>query len=142
MKLCFYHQPFDVDVSSGTVHARHQWHELAHAFGVTEMAVVNQTTDRFSSVNESIKISEYNSLTDFIQSKKHLHANCVFVEQGPYPDHRTRVIDPDTWIVFGGTQGLPPNPLGDTITIKTKAALYPRQAAAIILENQWAQSHS
>jgi len=137
MKICFFHQPFDVDVSSGTDHARHQWHELASAFGVTKMAVINETYDEFSPVNSTIKVHKYNNLSSFLKRKM-----CIFVEQGDYPNHRSVRIPADHWIVFGGAQGLPRNLDGKYITIPTKTALYPRQAAAIILENQWAQSHS
>ena len=137
MKICIFHQPFDIDVSSGTDHARHQWHELVCAFGVTEMAVINQTKDEFGPVNDRVRVTEYRSLNAFFLGKR-----CVFVEQGPFPDHRGVRVPADHWIVFGGAQGLPLNLDGQYMTIPTRTSLYPRQAAAIILENQWAQSHS
>ena len=134
MKLCFYHQKFDIDVSSGTEHALSQWHELAMAFGVTEIAIINETDDEIKQINEDITITQYPSLEEFLDD----NSNFIFVEMDG-ENHHQHNIDNDAWYVFGGYQGIPTN-LEPRIKIDTKVALYPREAAAIILENIWRQS--
>lgn len=129
MKLCIWHEPLDVDVSSGTDHARYQWHELANAFGITEVYVVNTTDSKFNSVNRSVSFLEISSLDEINES-------LIAIEQGEYPNHRDHRFPEDCCIVIGGAMGV----LGlnaDYYTIPTPVALYPREAAAIVLENQW-----
>lgn len=127
-KVCFYYQAFDRDVSSGTVHALYQWHELCFGLGVSELAVINQTDDPIVPINESLPVSEFDTLESFCD----LNPNHLFVEVGG-PDHREVHVPEDTWLVFGGAAGLPRADL----SLPINTALYPREAAAIVLENQW-----
>ena len=133
MKLCFYHQDFDLDVSSGTEHAISQWHELAMAFGVKEIAIINETNDEIPCLNENIDIKEYKSLDEFILNNE----NIIFVEMDGV-SHRECKLDIDAWYIFGGYKGIPID-LQPRIKINTPVALYPREAAAIILEYLWQQ---
>jgi len=134
MKVCFYHQNFDIDVSSGTNHSKHQWHELCYAFGVTECAVINETKDDYKSVNDSIKIKNYKSLNQFLKREK---GKKFFVEVGDHKSHRKAKIGKDDWVIIGGTSGIPDGLDGEYITIENaKTVLYPREAAAIVLAGQ------
>ena len=125
MKVCFHHQDFDVDVSSGTSHALYQWHVLFYAFGVDEVAVINHTDDPLPYMGEIVATS-YETLEDFVAACD--GATLTFVEEGG-SDFRNFDFSETDWLVFGGTGGLPRSDVG----IDTKVALYPREAAAIIL---------
>ena len=126
MKVCFHHQPFDVDVSSGTIHAFYQWFELFHAFDIDECAIINSSGDRPPVIDSHMVIAEYKSLGDFLN---HERGEVAFVEKGgdDYRDYDFRGVD---WLVFGGTQGLPAADVG---ILTNDVALYPREAAAIVL---------
>ncbi len=123
MKLCIHHQPFDVDVSSGTNHAAHQWHELCAAFGVTELAVVNETGEPFPAINDSVLVRE-------ITGVDQLSGERVFLEVGPHPSVDGADIG-DAWLVIGGAAGN--FEMGRYLTIPVETSLYPREAAAIAL---------
>lgn len=126
MKVCFHHDYFDVDVSSGTIHSMYQWFDLLHAFGVFECAIINNTDDDIPTINSDMTVTEYSRLDDFLS----LHGNVVFVEQGGSP-YRDYDFGDTEWLVFGGTAGLPRADVG--IETLGNRALYPRSAAAIIL---------
>lgn len=144
MKVCFYHQDRDVDVSSGTEHARHQWHETCMSFGVTELAVINETDTPYKPVNDSLPVTEYATIDDFMEATQ---GEYYFIEQGDYPSHREITSPNGHWVCIGGTQGLPRDLTSDAdhdieyFTINAEAILYPREAAVIILEHMWALSH-
>lgn len=128
MKLCIHFEEFDRDVSSGTDHALHQWHELCLAFGVTELAVVNLSGEPVHAINDSLPVVEFETLDAFCEA----HPKNYFLEQGG-PDHIGVKIPDDGWLVIGASYGLPRSDLSIPVT----AALYPREAAAIVLEAQW-----
>lgn len=144
MKVCFYHQDRDVDVSSGTDHARHQWHETCMAFGVTELAVINETETAYTAVNDSLPVTEYPTFQAFLDAT---NGEYYFIESGEYPSHRQIDTPNDHWVCIGGTGGLPEGLTGDAqhnieyFSIKAETILYPREAAVIILEHMWALSH-
>lgn len=124
MKLCFYHQPFDVDVSSGTEHAMSQWSELCMAMGVTEVAVIDETDDNVHLFPDEITVTEYSSLEQF----EEMNENLIYVEHGG-KHYKEYDYNDDSWLVIGGSKGLPKA----DVQIPTKVALYPREAAAIVL---------
>lgn len=128
MRVCIHHEAFDRDVSSGNDHAAHQWHELCSAFGVTHLAVINESGEPFLQINDSVEVTEITSLDD-------LDGPMVGFEVGNFPNHRGTQFNDDCWLVFGGAIGIPTGMR--TYTIPTPVALYPREAAAIVLENQW-----
>lgn len=105
------------------------------AFEVSELAVVNCTDHEIIRVNDSLNVTEYRNLDDFMEL---FGSDAVFVEQGDFKNHRDYVASSHEWMVIGPSVGLPYH--SKTITIPTPVSLYPQQAAAIILENQWAQS--
>lgn len=126
VKLCFHHEPFDRDVSSGTIHALYQWFELFHAFGVTECAIINLSGDTLPLIDSNMTVTEYASLDDFENSTS---GNKVYLEHGGADYHSFDHTNTD-WLVTGGTGGLPRADIGiDTGTV----ALYPREATAIVL---------
>lgn len=128
-KVCFHFTDFDRDVSSGTSHSVHQWHELFMAFGVTEVAVINETTESYPKVSEQVEVTEYSSLEDFISKND----NLVFVEQGASTHYKNYDYPKDCWLVFGAEKTLPKA----DIMIPTKGgnSLYSREAVAIILSD-------
>jgi len=117
-----------VDVSSGTIHAAHQWHELLLGFGVTGAYVVNTSGAEFPQVNDSLVFHEVEDLAQ-------VPGPIVGIEQGDHPNHRGVSFPDDCCIAIGGAYGL--SGLDEYFTIPTPAALYPREAAAIVLEEQW-----
>jgi hypothetical protein len=125
-RVCFHHDHFDVDVSSGTSHALYQWFELLHAFNVFECAIINTSGDELPTINSEMKVNEYSRLEDFLATAE----NVTFVEMGGQ-SFKTYDYSNVDWIVFGGTGGLRESHIGiDTFGGR---ALYPREAAAIIL---------
>ncbi len=131
MKVCFHYEDFDRDVSSGTSHSIHQWHELLYAFGVTEVAVINSKRNKIKAVNDSVKMTNYKSLDDFLA----VNDNVCFVEQGG-EDYRDFDFSKYEWLILGGCSGLPRS----DVSLPTPVALYPREAAAIILARvKWGQ---
>lgn len=126
MKVCFHHQPFDVDVSSGTIHALYQWFELFHAFDVTECAVINESGDVLPNIDSDMKVREYRSLSAFLSGAD---GRVAYVEMGG-ASHKEYDFSHTDWLLFGGTNGLP---LFDVGIETGNVALYPREAAAIIL---------
>lgn len=126
MKVCFHHELFDVDVSSGTIHALYQWFELLQAFDVTECAIINKTGDALPTISSDMKVTEYATIEAFIKANR---AAKTFVEKGG-KDYKSFDFSKTKWLVFGGTSGLPKA----HVQIETgTASLYPREAAAIIL---------
>lgn len=136
MKLCFHHQPIDVDVSSGTEHARHQWHELAMGYNVTELAVINHTSEPYLPLNDSLPVTEYPDIESFIQEHATKRNQVVFVEQGDFTLCHKYPFRDDQWIVVGGSAGLPLNVANvQYVSLAASTALYPREAAAIALDS-------
>jgi len=137
MKVCFFHEDFDKDVSSGTRHAAYQWVELLLSFGIKEVAVVNTTSDSFPCVSAELKVKEYNTLEEFRETLTDEVVVCAEPEgEILYRNVNYKKID---WLVIGGADGT--NEDDDkSIVIPTegKRALYPREAAAILLaEASW-----
>jgi hypothetical protein len=129
MRVCFHHQDFDVDVSSGTSHALYQWFELLQAFGIKECAIINQTDDVIPVIGDML-VHEYRTIDDFMAA----HPDVVMADTGGKSHREFDFTDVD-WIVFGGTHGLPRADVGIS-----SGALYPREAAAIIIsEASWQQ---
>ena len=128
MKLCFHHQDFDIDVSSGTVHALYQWFELLLAFGISECAIVNTTSEKIPLISSDILVHEFNSFSDFeiaFGNEKFL-----YVEKGG-PDYRSMGnFSSYDWILIGGVEGFEHS---DAEIPTGNSSLYPREAAAIIL---------
>jgi len=157
MKLCFHFQQFDIDISSGTLHARHMWHELASGYGINEMAVINETGEKFESVTEDMTVKEYPTLNRFIKAElTSKQVKMVFLESpnrnlGPGASQRDiRIAKRNAkkfkhckgykmtavdWLVIGGTGGLPTNRRDvDYVNLSAASSLYPREAAAVVLE--------
>lgn len=136
MRLCIWHQNFDADISSGTLHSTHMWHETCAAFGVTHLAVINESEHKFSPPSRAYEFESFSTFEAF----KTVHAaeGMVYVELGDFPNHREVLISDTNWLIVGGTAGLPLGEPGvQYVTIPTQTILYPREAAAIVLENQW-----
>lgn len=131
MKICFYHEDFDTDVSSGTIHAQYQWFELLHAFGITECAVINTTLEPFTTISSDIKFTEFSNLAEFISGCD--ERNLAFVEMGG-TDFRDFDYSNIEWLIFGSANGTLPR---QDVSIPTvdNVALYPREAAAIVISN-------
>jgi hypothetical protein len=125
-RVCFHHDHFDRDVSSGTSHALYQWFELLHAFNVFECAIINTSGDELPIINSEMKVTEYSNLDDFLAAEQ----NVTFVEMGGQ-SFKTYDYSNVDWIVFGGTTGLRSSDIG--IETLGDRALYPREAAAIVL---------
>ena len=126
MKVCFTHNDFDAEVSSGTIHALYQWFELFHGFGVKECAIINISGDILPHIDSSIVVHEYESLDQFLKNHS---GNEIFVDQGG-AEYRGYDYSDTEWLIFGSTASLPQADVG----INTGGvALYPREAAAIIL---------
>lgn len=124
MRLAFHHEDFDSDVSSGTIHAAHQWHELCAAFNVERVAVI--TGLEYPIVDAGRPLVTYGSLEDFLSSED---GPFVFVERDGEP-YRDYVYPDNCWLVVGGVSGLP----RADVSINTgSVSLYPREAAAIVL---------
>lgn len=130
MRLAFHFEPFDVDVSSGTIHAAHQWHELLMAFGIAEAFVVNTSGMEFPQVNDSLVFHE-------VESVESIPGPLIVIEQGNNPNHRGYIFPDDATICIGGAYGVPMGLNAEYLSIPTPAALYSREAAAIVLEEQW-----
>lgn len=128
MKVCIFHEEFDRDVSSGTIHAEYQWLELFNAFGVVEIAVINPQQLQLVPLGTQDKITVFDSLDDFLAS--HPDESMTYVEQGG-TDFRSYDYSNTDWLIFGGTGGLPVADVG--IPTLNNVALYPREAAAIVL---------
>jgi hypothetical protein len=127
MKVCFRHEQFDSDVSSGTDHALYQWVNLCIAFGVSEIAIINTSEDTIPVITPDLTVHKYSTFEDF--TSEFGHENLTYVEMGGDPYH-TFDYSTTEWLVFGGTAGLPHAHVGiDTGLI----GLFPREAAAIIL---------
>lgn len=99
------------------------------AFGVTHLAVINKSGEDFPQINGGVKVRE-------VVGTYELYGPKVAIEQGDHPNHRGTMFRDDAWIIIGGHQGLS-HIDADFYTIPTQVALYPREAAAIVLENQW-----
>ena len=127
MKICFHHEDFDRDVSSGTIHSLHQWVELSTAFSVTQCAVINLSSEHIPAMGGPVEVFEFSSIDDFLANTD---GTKTFVDIGGTNFHGADLSAID-WLVFGGTHGLPKADLSiDTGSV----ALYPRLAAAIIME--------
>lgn len=94
------------------------------AFNVDEIAVINLTDETFPQINDSIKITEYDSINNFIEE----HSNITFIEHGG-EDYREYDYSDTEWLVIGGYAGLDKA----DVALPTSVALYPREAAAIVL---------
>lgn len=135
MRVCFWHEDFDTDVSSGTEHAVHQWHETITAFNVKHVAVINEAEHVFAPPSDSYKFESFSSFPDFLKS--YGTDELFFVEKGDFTNHRQVWIPATSWVIIGGAYGLPMDRPDTTyVTIPTRASLYPMHAAAIVLENQ------
>ncbi len=130
MKVCFHFENFDADVSSGTLHSMHQWYELLLALGVTEVAIINLTDFNIPYISSDITTNTYTSLEAFQAHQNYVASgNMTYVEKGGAA-HNTYDYSSTDWFVFGPSAGLPEA----TVSIDTGLhALYPREAAAIIL---------
>lgn len=135
MKLVFHHEDFDRDVSSGTSHALSQWMELCSAFDVTDVIIINKTPDKLVYPNQEINVQTLPSLKYFLL----LEEPYIFVEQGGHPCYSSLDYKGE-WLVFGGHRGLPMIEGTKYVTIKTPVALYPREAAAVVMSNIWLTS--
>ena len=127
MKIAFHHEPFDIDVSSGTIHAAYQWYELLNGFGITEAAVIGDDTEDFSKTGSDITIHRFATLDEFTAN---LGTNMAFVEHGGQDFREANYFNTD-WLVFGGTSGLPRADI--SLPTNKGISLYPREAAAIVL---------
>jgi len=132
MKVCFYHEPFDTDVSSGTIHALYQWFELFQAFNVKECAIINKLETPPETINSDMVVYVFKTLKQF--EAKFKNQNKVYVEKGgrDYRKYRLKHKKID-WLIFGGTESLPEADI--SIPTYKNVSLYPREAAAIILSN-------
>jgi hypothetical protein len=127
VRVCFHHEDFDRDVSSGTIHSLHQWVELCNAFSVGQCAIINRSDGPIPAISGPVVVLEFGSLADFLSGTD---GEKTYVERGG-PNFRDADLSAVDWVVFGGTGGLPEADL----SIETGlVALYPRLAAAIIME--------
>ena len=135
MKVLFHHEPFDRDVSSGTLHAAYQWVELLSAFGVTEAAVitfVEEEEDQWPQVASDFIITTYTSAEAFVEA----NPDAVVIGTAKEADNHYRDFDYSggDWLYIGGTFQTA-LPCACRVGIPTVGGrdLYPREAAAIIL---------
>lgn len=134
MKVCFYHEDFDRDVSSGTSFSMQQWGELLNAFNVAEVAVINKTEDKLP-----YKFKEYKSLEEFVETTK--DENVLFTRAKGTLHFREVNYGEVDWIVFGSNEKWIMEG-GIFIPTHDKKELYPREAAAIVLSEVYLwQSH-
>ena len=129
MKLCFHHELFDDDVSSGTIHALYQWFELCHAFDVCEVAIINLSGDEIPLIDSLMQVNEFPDLEKFIDFTNRHGDRLTYVEMGG-PNFKCYDFSCTDWLIIGGVKGLQ---VSDVSLPSTRVALYPREAAAIVL---------
>jgi hypothetical protein len=133
MKVLFHHEAFDIDVSSGTVHAAYQWVELLAAFGVTHAAVLNTSGVPWPHhINLDLTIEEYTDIASF--SAAHAGETVIGTSINAVDHYRGFDYSVGVWVYIGGTTvtGLTCD-YSVGITTHGNRELYPREAAAIIL---------
>ena len=135
MKVLFHHEPFDVDVSSGTEHAAFQWMELFRAMGMEGAAVINVSGLPYPQVDSDFMIEELSSPAQFL--KRYPEARVLGTGRHGRSRYRDFKYAEYDWIEFGGAAGCI---FPAEVSIETFGGrdLYPREAAAIILgEMAW-----
>jgi len=129
MRVCFHFEPSSRDVSSGMEHSLHQWHELLYSFGVDVAYVINTTDSVIKSVNDSIDFIEVEGISD-------VPGPVVAISIGNHANHRNNKFPDNAVVYIGGSAGTQYVD-AEHFTIPSRAVLYPREAAAIVLEEQW-----
>lgn len=132
--ICFFHEDFDSDVSSGTSFAIEQWNNLFAAFNIKKVAIVNLTEDTLPNLCNSIELKEFKTLKEFTDGAEGTIITSSPIGKQHYKDIDYKAID---WIIIGGTGGSGDH-LGINIPTRDNRELYPREAAAIIVaEAAW-----
>ena len=132
--VCFFHEDFDSDVSSGTTFAIEQWNNLFVAFGIKKVAIINLTEETLPSLCNSINLQEFKTLQEFTDRAKGVVVTSSPKGKQHYKNMNYKDID---WIIIGGTGGSGDH-LGINIPTRNNRELYPREAAAIIVaEASW-----
>lgn len=135
--ICFHHEQFDADISSGTLYSIDQWSNLFTAFGVKNIAVINQTADILPPFCNTSTTRVFSSIDLFLDNTEGNIVNANPRGSIHYREVNYKKID---WLVFGASGG---NNFDGGVIIPTRdnRELYPREAAAIMLSEASWQLH-